>query len=135
MMDGIVLINKPAGFTSHDIVMKVRKKFNMRQVGHAGTLDPLATGILILLLGKGTKLSNQFIGFDKGYRSTFILGTVTDTADIQGKIIRQNSYDQVNEDIIDELRQQGKVTTTSAVQEEATRVFVEGLQTGKYIRV
>ncbi|MBF0490895.1 MAG: hypothetical protein HQL15_09875 [Candidatus Omnitrophica bacterium] len=77
MKDGILNINKPAGITSHDVVSFIRRKFNMKQVGHAGTLDPLATGVLILLLGKSTKLSDRFIAFDKAYRATLKLGVKT----------------------------------------------------------
>ncbi len=97
---GILVINKPSGMTSHDVVDKIRKKFHMRKVGHAGTLDPLATGVLVILVGKSTKLSNKFIGFDKAYRSTLILGTTTDSADIQGKILKQASYEGITKERI-----------------------------------
>jgi tRNA pseudouridine55 synthase len=63
MTEGIVIVDKPDGMTSHDVVAKVRKKFKMRRVGHAGTLDPLATGVLVLLLGRATKLFNKFVDF------------------------------------------------------------------------
>lgn len=94
-MEGIVVINKEPGMTSHDVVAMVRKRFQMKRVGHAGTLDPLATGVLIILVGKATKLSEKFMGFDKAYRSTMLLGTATDSADIQGKILKELPYDQV----------------------------------------
>ena len=92
MMEGIVLVNKPRGITSHDVVSRVRRKFSMRRVGHAGTLDPLATGVLVILLGKATKLFGKFEGFDKGYNATMILGTKTTTADVQGKVIQELPY-------------------------------------------
>lgn len=94
-MEGIILINKPDGMTSHDVVACVRKKFKMRRVGHAGTLDPLATGVLVILLGKATKLFNKFVTFDKAYRATLILGTTTSSADTQGKIIKQLPYNHI----------------------------------------
>lgn len=94
-MDGILVINKPSGITSHDVVVKARKKLNYKKVGHAGTLDPLATGVLVLLLGKTTKLSTTFIGYDKAYRATLILGIITDTADTQGAILKTLSYEQI----------------------------------------
>lgn len=100
MTEGILIVNKPQGITSHDVVYKVRRKFKIKKVGHAGTLDPLATGVLIILLGRSTKLSGQFITFDKSYRATVMLGTVTDSADIQGKIIAQNSYDHLSSEHI-----------------------------------
>jgi len=63
--DGILLVNKPAGITSHDVVDMVRRKLGLRRVGHAGTLDPLAEGLLVVLVGKSTRLFNRFVGFDK----------------------------------------------------------------------
>jgi len=88
-MDGLLIINKPTGITSHDVVDIVRKKFNVRRVGHAGTLDPLATGVLVLLIGKATKLSNTFINDDKEYRATLFLGKRTDTQDSTGRVIEE----------------------------------------------
>ena len=94
-MEGIVLINKPDGLTSHDVVARVRKKLKTRQVGHAGTLDPLATGLLVILVGKATKLFNRFVAFDKAYRATLILGTSTTSADTQGDILAQRPYSHI----------------------------------------
>ncbi len=97
-MEGILIVNKPGGMTSHDVVDSVRRKFQMKRVGHAGTLDPLATGVLILLIGKATKLFEKFVKFDKGYNATFILGTATNSADIEGKILSQKPYAHITED-------------------------------------
>lgn len=94
-MDGFLVVNKPMGMTSHDVVSRARKKFNMKRIGHAGTLDPLATGVLILLLGRSTKLFEQFVGMDKAYRATLILGTTTNSADTQGKIMAQKPYGNI----------------------------------------
>ena len=102
-MEGIVVVNKPQGITSHDVVSVVRRKFNMKRVGHAGTLDPLATGVLIILLGKSTKLFDKFQTFDKAYRATFKLGTVTHTADIQGKVLSEKPFDSITQDKIEEV--------------------------------
>lgn len=96
-MEGLLLINKPQGITSHDVVDIARRKLKIKKIGHAGTLDPLATGLLILLVGKSTKLSNEFMGFDKAYRSTLMLGKKTDTADIEGEIINQRNYQDIND--------------------------------------
>ncbi len=93
MREGILNIDKPAQMTSHDVVDRVRKKFNMKRVGHAGTLDPLATGVLVVLLGRATKLSNEFTNFDKGYKTTLLLGARTDTLDIDGKILEEKQVD------------------------------------------
>ncbi|MCA9409435.1 MAG: tRNA pseudouridine(55) synthase TruB [Candidatus Omnitrophica bacterium] len=105
-MDGIIVVNKPDGLTSHDVVAKVRRKFNMKRVGHAGTLDPLATGVLVVLLGKSTKLFDEFVGFDKAYRATLILGRKTTSADIQGETISEKSVDHISSEEIKKVFKQ-----------------------------
>ncbi len=95
-MDGILIVNKPVGITSHDVVDFVRGKFHMRRVGHAGTLDPLATGVLIVLLGQSTKLFERFVAFDKSYRATLRLGLKTTTADIMGKTIVERPTENID---------------------------------------
>ena len=100
MKDGIIVINKPDGITSHDVVSKIRRKFNMKRVGHAGTLDPLATGVLVMLLGKSTKLFDRFVAFDKAYKATLILGTTTKSADTQGEIIEQKPFDHITKEMV-----------------------------------
>ncbi len=99
-LNGIVVVNKPSGMTSHDVVSIVRKKLDMKRIGHAGTLDPLATGVLVLLIGKGTKLFERCVGFDKAYRATMMLGRRTTTADIEGQLIDERPYDQVTEEMV-----------------------------------
>lgn len=88
-MIGIIPINKPQGFTSHDVVGKMRRILGIRKIGHAGTLDPMATGVLILLVGKATRLSDILIGSDKRYRAVLRLGVATDTQDITGKVLTE----------------------------------------------
>ena len=100
MKEGIVIINKPNGITSHDVVTKVRQKFKMKRVGHAGTLDPLATGVIVMLLGKSTKLFDKFVSFDKAYMATLILGTTTQSADTQGAIIEKKPYDYISKEMV-----------------------------------
>jgi tRNA pseudouridine55 synthase len=85
--DGALLIDKPSGPTSHDIVAAVRRQFQLEKVGHAGTLDPNATGLLILLLGKATKLSEKLMGSDKVYEGTARFGETTDSYDSDGEIV------------------------------------------------
>jgi tRNA pseudouridine55 synthase len=85
--DGALLVDKPCGPTSHDIVATVRRHFQLEKVGHAGTLDPNATGLLILLLGKGTKLSEKLMGSDKIYEGTARFGETTDSYDCDGEIV------------------------------------------------
>lgn len=102
-MEGILVVNKPKGITSHDVVDRVRRRFKMKRVGHAGTLDPLATGVLVILIGKSTKLFDKFVGFDKAYRATLVLGTVTDSADTQGKILSEKSYEHITRSQVEEV--------------------------------
>jgi tRNA pseudouridine55 synthase len=83
-MDGLLLIDKPAGWTSHDVVAKLRGILKMRAIGHAGTLDPFATGLLVLGLGKGTKRLTALVGVDKEYFATIRLGATSDTFDKEG---------------------------------------------------
>ena len=84
--DGVLLVDKPAGITSHDVVYKIRKGFGIDKVGHGGTLDPGATGLLVILLGKATKLSDRIMGGDKTYTGTLRLGASTDTQDSDGEV-------------------------------------------------
>jgi tRNA pseudouridine55 synthase len=84
--DGLLLIDKPRGITSHDVVQRVRRALQTRQVGHAGTLDPLATGLLVVCVGRATRLSEYLLGHDKRYRATIRLGTETDTYDADGRV-------------------------------------------------
>lgn len=87
MLHGLLLINKPSGITSHDVVARVRRILNTKSVGHAGTLDPIASGLMVLLIGEGTKLSHYILEQNKAYRLTARLGQTTDTFDTTGKIL------------------------------------------------
>ena len=92
-MDGIIIINKTKGCTSHDIVYKIKKMLN-KKVGHTGTLDPMAEGVLPILIGKGTQLSKYLINHDKKYIVELQLGIKTDTADSEGKIIEEKTVNE-----------------------------------------
>ncbi|MCC7356998.1 tRNA pseudouridine(55) synthase TruB [Candidatus Uhrbacteria bacterium] len=83
-MDGLILIDKPVGITSHDVVNRARRAYNTRRIGHAGTLDPFATGLLILGINKGTKSLTALVGLDKTYIATAHLGAITITDDTEG---------------------------------------------------
>ena len=91
-MDGIIIVNKPKACTSHDVVYKIRK-ITGEKVGHAGTLDPLATGVLPILVGKGTQCSKYLINHDKTYVVTLQLGKKTDTGDEEGNVIQEEKVD------------------------------------------
>lgn len=94
MLDGILIIDKPAGITSHDVVAKVRRALKTKRVGHTGTLDPLATGVLVVCVEKATKLVNYLTCDEKTYEVEMKFGIKTDTGDITGKIIDEDTnYD------------------------------------------
>ncbi|CAB4242540.1 tRNA pseudouridine synthase B [Methylacidimicrobium sp. AP8] len=88
-IDGVLLLDKPKGCTSHDMVDFLRRRFGLRKVGHCGTLDPLATGLLVLVLGKATRIQDLLMAEDKTYRGTMRLGQITDTQDADGRILEE----------------------------------------------
>jgi tRNA pseudouridine55 synthase len=96
-IEGIVLVDKPAGPTSHDVVAKMRKLFNTRKVGHAGTLDPMATGMLVIGIGRATRLLGYFTAHDKEYLGTIRLGISTTTDDAQGELVKETSALHITE--------------------------------------
>ncbi len=103
-MDGIILVNKPKGITSRDVVNEIVKKFHTRRVGHTGTLDPIATGLMIICINKGCKLVPLLTNHDKTYIATVKLGIKTDTYDVTGKVIEENNnYNLSKEDLISTL--------------------------------
>jgi tRNA pseudouridine55 synthase len=86
-LEGVLLVDKPTDHTSHDVVARLRRKLQMKRIGHAGTLDPMATGLLIMLIGKATRISQYLISLDKEYEGTIELGKVTDSQDAQGEVM------------------------------------------------
>jgi tRNA pseudouridine55 synthase len=101
LFDGVLLVDKPAGPTSHDIVHKIRKTFRIEKVGHGGTLDPNATGLLIVLLGKGTKLSDQLMGSDKAYAGVMRLGRTTSSQDCDGETLEEKPWEHVTREQVE----------------------------------
>lgn len=95
-IDGLLLLDKPFGITSFEAVYKIKKVLNVEKIGHCGTLDPAATGLLLVLVGKATKLQAKFMKKDKVYLSSFFLGMVTDSGDLDGNIISKSSVSNVN---------------------------------------
>ncbi|MCK5780696.1 MAG: tRNA pseudouridine(55) synthase TruB [Psychrilyobacter sp.] len=89
-MNGLINVDKPIGFTSFDVIRKLKKILNMKKIGHTGTLDPLATGVLVICLGRATKLANVIEATKKTYIADFILGSKTDTYDTEGEIIEKS---------------------------------------------
>jgi tRNA pseudouridine55 synthase len=92
-MNGLLLVDKPSGITSHDVVYRARRILGIRGIGHAGTLDPLASGLMVLLIGEATKVSDYLLNGDKGYECKVRLGLKTDSMDITGKILAEKSVD------------------------------------------
>ncbi len=98
--NGILLVNKPAEWTSHDVVAFMRARFNIVKAGHCGTLDPAATGLLVIVIGKFTKLSQKFSGEDKIYGGTILLGTETDSQDMDGEVVRTSDASGITEEML-----------------------------------
>lgn len=100
---GILLLNKKKWITSHDLVDEVRKKFETRKVGHAGTLDPFATGLVIILIGKATKQSVDFLTLGKEYNATVLFGASTNTGDVEGEIQNISSSFKLSKDKLEDV--------------------------------
>ncbi len=96
--EGILLVDKPKGITSHDVVDRVRRIYRMKKVGHAGTLDPMATGLMIILVGKATKVSQYMMSMDKEYTGTMKLGEETDSQDAEGEILVTKEVPELTEE-------------------------------------
>ena len=101
-MDGILLLNKPFSWTSHDAVDFLRRRTGQKKIGHTGTLDPMATGLLVMLLGKATRLSGELAGLDKDYQGSLRLGRVTDSWDLEGKILSESPTEYVTRGMLDD---------------------------------
>jgi tRNA pseudouridine55 synthase len=98
--DGVLLVDKAEGMTSHDVVAVVRRQFGIKKVGHCGTLDPIATGLLLLTIGRGTKVQDLLMSEDKEYVGTLTLGASTSTQDREGEILETKQVPQFSEDEI-----------------------------------
>ena len=86
-LEGVLLVDKPQGLTSHDVVYHLRRKLQMKKIGHAGTLDPMATGVLVMLIGKATRISQYLMSVDKVYEGEATLGVITDSQDSEGEVM------------------------------------------------
>ena len=128
-MEGLLLIDKPEGLTSHDVVDQIRRRFKIRRVGHGGTLDPAATGLLILLVGTATRHARLLLSADKIYHSTLRLGIVTDTQDAQGRVLETHPVGLLERDQIEAVCSrfrgeiQQKVPAYSAVRIQGRRFY------------
>ena len=128
-MEGIIIVDKPSGMTSHDVVAKVRRILNTKRVGHAGTLDPLATGVLVILVGPATRLFDKFVGFDKAYLATMRLGLKTHSADIQGNVLEEKPFAGIDQKAVEKVfaRFTGEIEQVppmvSAVKHKGERLY------------
>jgi tRNA pseudouridine55 synthase len=118
MADGLVIVDKPAAMTSHDVVARMRRILHTRKIGHAGTLDPMATGVLVLGVGRATRLLHHLVLADKAYTATIRLGMSTETDDAEGEPIASMSAGAVTEDDVRaEMR-----TLTGAIEQVPSSV-------------
>jgi len=127
--NGILVVDKGQGWTSHDVCALIRSRFHIQKVGHAGTLDPLATGVLIVLLGQATKLFQELSICDKEYFGTFELGMKTDTHDISGTVLQKADWNHVTKKDLEEAFQkfEGVLEQTppmvSALKHQGVRLY------------
>lgn len=96
-LEGVLLVDKPTEHTSHDVVARLRGKFHMKRIGHAGTLDPMATGLLVILVGKATRVSQYLTSVEKEYTGTIELGKVTNTQDAEGEMLETRPVPELSE--------------------------------------
>ncbi|MEZ5276353.1 MAG: tRNA pseudouridine(55) synthase TruB [Opitutaceae bacterium] len=96
--EGVLLVDKPTGVTSHDVVARARRIFRMKKIGHAGTLDPMATGLLILLIGRATRLSQYLMSLDKVYEGSITLGVTTNSHDADGEVLSTRPVPDLDEE-------------------------------------
>lgn len=128
-MDGVLNVNKPCGPTSHDVVALIRRVARVKRVGHGGTLDPLATGVLIVCLGSATRIIEYLGDWHKKYRATAVLGIETDSEDVTGAVIRESDSSEVTREMIEAVlsRFVGEIMQTppmvSAVHHEGRRLY------------
>lgn len=140
-MNGVIIVNKPKGYTSHDIVNKLRKILKTKKIGHTGTLDPNATGVLPVLIGQATKISKYLIEHDKTYIAVLKLGEKTDTGDSEGKVIeKDNSNSTLKKEEIEKVlksflgKQKQKPPIYSSIKINGKKAY-EYAREGTYIEL
>ena len=131
--NGVLLVDKPTGPTSHDVVHKIRRTFKIEKVGHGGTLDPNATGLLIILLGKGTKFSDAIMGSDKSYTGVMRLGRTTSSQDCDGETLEERPFEHITrEQVLAEMAKlEGDIYQTPPM---VSAVKIEGVPLYKLAR-
>ncbi|MBI5574635.1 MAG: tRNA pseudouridine(55) synthase TruB [Elusimicrobia bacterium] len=116
-MKNVLLINKPSGITSYDVIRILKKKLHPKKIGHAGTLDPLASGLLIVLIDEATKQSQKFMALEKRYHVEMHLGIKTDTGDVDGKITQKSVLPELHRRKIEKILKkfEGKIKQTPPI--------------------
>lgn len=125
-MDGVLIVDKPAGITSHDVVAQVRHILHIRRVGHTGTLDPFATGVLVILVGRATRLAQFLSGLEKEYEAVIRLGFATDTGDVTGKPIQTREPNQTRTPI--QNSQEDSAPTSKGWSKEQIEAALQSLR-------
>ena len=131
-MNGVIIVDKTAGITSHDVVDRVRKLLGVKKAGHAGTLDPMATGVLAVCVGEATKIASFLTGEDKVYEATMRLGVRTDTQDMTGQVLAEQAVLVTDEDVKGVL--EAFVGTIDQVPPQYSAVKVRGKALYKWAR-
>ena len=128
-MNGILIIDKPQGMTSHDVVARARRLLREKRIGHAGTLDPMATGVLVLCVGHATRLSEYLLGEDKAYDGVITLGERTNTDDAEGEVIASHPVPEITDDMLRALERRfsGEIEQVppqfSAIHKDGQRAY------------
>lgn len=128
-MKDLLLIDKPKGISSFDVIRQLRKKFEVKKMGHAGTLDPLATGLLVVGVGEGTKKLRDIIGQDKIYEAEIVLGEKRTTGDMEGEIIEEKEVKNINEKEVQDVLQSMKgslilrIPAYSAIRQDGVPLY------------
>lgn len=133
MTDGLVVVDKPAGWTSHDVVARIRRLAGTRRVGHAGTLDPMATGVLILGVGQATRLLGHLALHDKAYDATIRLGVTTTTDDADGDVLEVRDADGATDEAVDAVIR-GMTGQIQQVPSSVSAIKVDGVRAYKRVR-
>jgi tRNA pseudouridine55 synthase len=132
-VDGLVIVDKPGGCTSHDVVARVRRLAGTRRVGHAGTLDPMATGVLVLGVGRGTRLLGHLAAHDKAYDATIRLGTTTTTEDAEGEVVTTTDASQVDDATL-EAAMRRLLGTIEQVPSSVSAIKIDGTRAYQRVR-
>ncbi|ATQ35439.1 tRNA pseudouridine synthase B [Mesoplasma entomophilum] len=131
---GIIILNKPQGLTTNHLIQRLKKKLNVKKIGHAGTLDPLATGVVICLINSGTKLSDYFLNENKAYEVTMKLFKSTDTYDSDGEIIEEQEHFEIKKQEIEEVVSKFNGLTYEQEPPMYSAIKVEGKKLYEYAR-